>query len=69
MIYKKKNNQNKKIVKYKKKLYLFKNFSEIKEKEASRNKVNTHFIHFIFIIFTYISAKNEKLFQEAGGRG
>lgn len=56
MIYKKKNNQNKKIVKYKKKLYLFKNFSEIKEKEASRNKDRylfyTFYIYYIHIHFS-----------------
>lgn len=56
MIYKKKNNQNKKIVKYKKKLYLFKNFSEIKEKEASRYKDRysfyTFYIYYIHIHFS-----------------
>lgn len=53
MIYKKKNNQNKKIVKYKKIFYLFKNFSEIKEKEASRNKDRYSFyIYYIHIHFS-----------------
>lgn len=69
MIYKKKNNQNKKIVKYNKN-YIFSKISlKSKKKRHLEIKIDTHFIHFIFIIFTYISAKNEKLFQEAGGRG
>lgn len=69
MIYKKKNNQNKKIVKFKKN-YIFSKISlKSKKKGHLEIKIDTHFIHFIFIIFTYISAKNEKLFQEAGGRG
>lgn len=69
MIYKKKNNQNKKIVKLKKN-YIFSKISlKSKKKRHLEIKIDTHFIHFIFIIFTYISAKNEKLFQEAGGRG
>lgn len=69
MIYKKKNNQNKKIVKLKKN-YIFSKISlKSKKKRHLEIKIDTHFIHFIFIIFTYTSAKNEKLFQEAGGRG
>lgn len=62
----------KKITKTKKLLNTKKNyiFSKIslksKKKRHLEIKIDTHFI---FIIFTYISAKNEKLFQEAGGRG
>lgn len=69
MIYKKKITKTKKLLNTKKN-YIFSKISlKSKKKRHLEIKIDTHFIHFIFIIFTYISAKNEKLFQEAGGRG